>query len=49
MKRARRVYGFTLIELLTVLAVISVLTTIGVSLFFRVGDRIYARRRAPAR
>ncbi len=39
MKRARRAYGFTLIELLTVLAVMSVLTTIGVSLFFRVGDQ----------
>lgn len=39
MKHTRRISGFTLIELLTVLAVISVLTTIGVTLFFRVGDQ----------
>ncbi len=39
MKRTRGVYGFTLIELLTVLAVLSVLTTIGISLFFSVGDQ----------
>jgi type II secretion system protein J len=30
--------GFTLIELLTVLAVLAIVTTIGVDLFFRVGD-----------
>ncbi len=34
----RRRAGFTLMELLTVLAVLSVVSTIGISLFFRIND-----------
>lgn len=38
MKGIRRRQGFTLLELLTVLAVLAVVSTIGLSMFFRVGD-----------